>query len=197
MKIVNKKIADLIEADYNPRVISEKQEEDLTKSLSKFGVVDPIIINKNKDRKNIIVGGHQRFKILKKLGKKTVPCLELDLTLEQERELNVRLNKSGGEFDIVMLKENFSDDELLKYGFEDFELGIFDMPDYSALDDEDVEGDMEGLESGVKKAIQVEFNDDEFEEAKRLHKELREKGVDLGQALLEVMRGADEKQFED
>ena len=53
------------------------------------------------------------------MGNTTVPCIELDLTLEKEKELNIRLNKSGGEFDFDMLEEHFDKDDLIEFGFED------------------------------------------------------------------------------
>lgn len=194
MKIIEKKIEDLIEADYNPRLLTDKQKKDLNESLTKFGIVDPIIINKNKERKNVIIGGHQRCRVWKEMGNKTVPCIELDLTLEKERELNIRLNKNTGEFDITLLKEHFDDEDLMGYGFEDYELGVFDKPDYSILDDEDLEDEMSEMEAGVKKAIQIEFEDDEFEEAKELHHYWREQGADVGMMLLEAMREAQQKE---
>ena len=58
MKIVKRKITELIAAEYNPRKINKVQEQDLKDSLTRFGLVDPIIININKERKNIVIGGH-------------------------------------------------------------------------------------------------------------------------------------------
>ena len=67
MKIINKNINDLIAAEYNPRQLKKDQYEHIANSIKRFGIVDPIIINKNKDRKNIIIGGHQRVKVAKDL----------------------------------------------------------------------------------------------------------------------------------
>ena len=36
-------------------------------------------VNKNKDRKNTIIGGHQRVKVARTMGIKEVPCVEIDL----------------------------------------------------------------------------------------------------------------------
>jgi len=58
MKIVNKKIADLIPAEYNPRQLSSDQREQISASLKRFGFVDPVIVNSHPDRKDIIIGGH-------------------------------------------------------------------------------------------------------------------------------------------
>ncbi len=113
MKIIEKNIRDLRQADYNPRQLTEKQHKELVDSLEKFGFVDPILINKNKSRKNVIIGGHQRVKVATMLGIEKVPCIELDLSLEEEKELNVRLNKNTGEWDWDMLANNFDTGELL------------------------------------------------------------------------------------
>ena len=121
-KIISKKIDQLIEAEYNPRQLTKDQYQNIKDSIQRFGIVDPIIINKNKDRKNIIIGGHQRVKIAKRLNMKEVPCLEIDLPYEKERELNVRLNKNNGEFDFDLLSDHFDLDELIDWGFKENEL---------------------------------------------------------------------------
>ena len=56
MKIIDKNIKELKFADYNPRTLTEKQFKDLKNSINEFGLVDPVIINKNPERKNVIVG---------------------------------------------------------------------------------------------------------------------------------------------
>lgn len=124
MNIKELNINDLKPAEYNPRQATAKQEQHLKESLRKFGVVEPILVNMNIDRKFIIIGGHFRVRELKKLGHKTVPCVIVDLNLENEKELNIRLNKNTGEFDFDMLANNFDIDELKDWGFEDFELGM-------------------------------------------------------------------------
>jgi len=90
--------------------------------LTRFGFVDPVIVNINSERKNVIIGGHQRTKVWKGLGHRSVPCVELDLSLDQEKELNVRLNKNVGSWDHDMLANNFDLDELKEWGFDDKDL---------------------------------------------------------------------------
>jgi len=133
-KIIHKQINDLIFAEYNPRQLSDTQYKHLKDSISRFGLVDPIIINKNKDRKDIIIGGHQRTKVWKSMGHRSVPCVELDLSLDQEKELNVRLNKNVGSWDHDMLANNFDLDELKEWGFDDKDL-------FHKIDDLDPEKD--------------------------------------------------------
>ena len=120
MEIVERKIKDLIHAEYNPRKLSPDQHKQLQDSLTRFGIVDPVIINKHPERANIIVGGHQRSKVWQELGNKTIPTVEVNLTPEKERELNVRLNKNSGEFDFELLQEHFNTDELVEWGFEEW-----------------------------------------------------------------------------
>ena len=96
MNIEKIEINKLKAATYNPRQISTKQYKDLKESITKFGLVDPIIVNKC----YTIIGGHQRYKICKDLEYKDIGCIILDLNKEQERELNIRLNKNTGTFDM-------------------------------------------------------------------------------------------------
>lgn len=137
MKIVKRKITELIAAEYNPRKINKVQEQDLKDSLTRFGLVDPIIININKERKNIVIGGHQRLKVWADLGNTEIDCNELNLTLDKERELNIRLNKNGGTFDDELVKEYFDYEELTEWGFTPEELFEQEETTADGLIDED------------------------------------------------------------
>ena len=121
MKIVEVKIEELKPAEYNPRGLTEKEFDDLSKSISEFGMVEPIVVNENEKRKNIIIGGHQRYYICKKLGWERMPVVYVNLTLEKEKELNLRLNKNLGHWDYDLLAK-FGEDDLLRVGFNSEEL---------------------------------------------------------------------------
>ena len=135
MKVKKIDINKLQPASYNPRQISTKQYKDLKESVNRFGVVDPIIINKD----FTVIGGHQRLKVCKDLKHTEIDCVVLDLTKEEERELNIRLNKSGGEFDLDILANEFEIEELKDWGFKEIELGlnIDKLDDSFTLDDSD------------------------------------------------------------
>lgn len=105
------------EADYNPRKITASQKKQIKESLLKFGFVNPLVINTNADRNGVLVGGHQRLQIAKEIGMKTVPIYEVDLTLEEEKELNIRLNKNTAGWDWDALNQHFNDDDLSSWGF--------------------------------------------------------------------------------
>jgi DNA modification methylase len=122
LKIVNKQIADLNFAYYNPRKMSKEQQADLRNSLQGFGVVQPAVVNINEKRYNVVIGGEQRIRVAKKLGEKSFPCVEVNLDLEREKELNVKLNKISGDWDLEKLRDNFDFTQLINLGFDAVEI---------------------------------------------------------------------------
>ncbi len=114
-----RKISELIPADYNPRKISEKQANELKKSLERFGQAEPLVVNSN----NRLVGGHQRLKILALLGDEevSVSVPHRPLTPKEEMELNLRLNRNLGDWEYKLLN-SFDHDMLKDCGFEGYEI---------------------------------------------------------------------------
>lgn len=126
MKVEYVSIDKLIPADYNPRRITETDRKDIKASLERFGFAEPVIVNRHPDRMNVIVGGHQRVTVAKEeLGYTEVPCVFVNLTLKQEKELNVRLNKNQGRWDFDALQKFFDKDWLKEVGFVDSELSFW------------------------------------------------------------------------
>ena len=115
MIIEKKQIADLIPAPYNPRQSTAKQEKHLKESLEKFGMVEPIIFNK---QTGYIVGGHFRVRELKKLGIKEIECVIVDLNEADEKELNIRLNANTGSWDWDTLANDWDVVDLEAWGME-------------------------------------------------------------------------------
>src|SRR5574343_267634 len=115
----SRKLSELKPATYNPRKLNPEQEKRLTDSIAKFDVCDPIIINAD----NTIIGGHQRIKVLSKQGVESVDVRvpSRQLSIEEEKELNVRLNKNLGEWDFNLLKD-FDMNMLKDVGFDSLEL---------------------------------------------------------------------------
>lgn len=125
LKIVYVPIDDLHFADYNPRTATAEQSDQLEKNLCEFGFVDPILVNSFPARKNIIIGGHFRVRIAKKIGLTTVPVVYIEIpTLKKEKELNIRLNKNTGEWDWAKLANFFENNDLLDWGFKESEFGF-------------------------------------------------------------------------
>ena len=122
MKITSVPIDDLQFADYNPRAATEKEAAELQKSIERFGFVEPIVVNSDSKRKNIIIGGHFRVRTAKQLGITEVPVYYVKISsVEKEKELNLRLNKNLGHWDAQLLVE-FDENLLLDVGFESGEL---------------------------------------------------------------------------
>jgi DNA modification methylase len=105
----------------NPRRITKVGLDDLTRSITKFGLPEPIVLNTD----NTIIGGHARYLTLKKEGITEAFCAipERILAPEELEELNIRLNRNiAGEFDFDKLANEFDVDKLLDWGFTKEEL---------------------------------------------------------------------------
>ena len=148
MRIEKRKISELIRAEYNPRKISVLQFQELKDGIEEYGLVQPLVVNENPERKNIIVGGHQRLKIWEELGNKEVDCSIVNLPLDKERKLNIKLNKNGGTFDDDLLKEFFEYEELIEWGFTPDELFDQDEKTEGLIEDDEIP---EVKESKVKR----------------------------------------------
>lgn len=144
LKITFIKVDDLKGANYNPRKHDEQAKEQLKKSVKKYGLVDPLIVNSSPKRKNILIGGHFRLKVAKELGYKEVPVVFVHIPdIKKEKELNLRLNKNTGEWDMDLLRE-FDMELLLDVGFGDEDLSdIWDDSLETEDDNFDVEKELE------------------------------------------------------
>jgi len=141
----------LLPAAYNPRKWDELALDQLMESIEKFGMQDALIINMATGRENIVVGGHMRLEALKRLGWTEAPCVFVDILDETlERELNLRLNKNTGQWDLEKLKD-FDISLLLDVGFGEQELSS--MWDGML----EVENDGFDIEKELKKAIETKI----------------------------------------
>lgn len=128
MEIETRRLADLKPADYNPRKElkpSDLEFKNIERSLKEFGYVDPIIINKD----GTIIGGHQRASVLKSLGYTEADCIVVDLSKQDEKALNIALNKIGGQWDMSLLRDALQDLTLSPVdvnatGYSDDELSV-------------------------------------------------------------------------
>lgn len=117
-------------AEYNPRKWDKEAESQLKESVTRYGVVDPLLVNSADERKNVVIGGHFRLSVFKSLGITTVPVVYINIPdIEKEKELNIRLNKNTGEFDWNILK-TFDEAFLSNVGFSSEDLDkIFEVED--------------------------------------------------------------------
>jgi len=115
-------ISSLVYTDYNPRMHSKEQAEQLKESIKNFGFVSAVVCNMAPGRENIVIGGQFRIEMAKELGITDVPVAFVNIpNLEKEKELNIRLNKNTGQFDFDILKF-FAEELLSGVGFSSVEL---------------------------------------------------------------------------
>ena len=99
IQLERKYLKDLIPADYNPRKDlkpGDAEYESLKRSIERYGVVEPIIWNQTTGH---IVGGHQRLKVLLNAGETETDCVVVELGENDEKGLNIALNKISGDWD--------------------------------------------------------------------------------------------------
>lgn len=139
-------ITELNAAQYNPRVALEPgmpEWEKLKTSIEQFGNVEPVVWNQ---RTGNVVGGHQRLAVLKSMGHKSIPCSVVDLDEQDEKLLNIALNKIKGQWDYDKLEEilsGFDYEVATASGFSAEEIavilasndGLGDDTDYGDWDD--------------------------------------------------------------
>jgi ParB-like chromosome segregation protein Spo0J len=130
MNIQKIKIDELLPAQYNPRkdlTENDKEYQKLKRSIQEFGYVEPVIWNK---KTGLVVGGHQRLKVLKDLGHDEVDCVVVDIDDTKEKALNIALNKISGEWQFDKLKDLL---EELDTGEFDISLTGFDMEEIEKM----------------------------------------------------------------
>ncbi len=140
MKVVQIPVMDLRPSEYNPRKWSEEAISGLTESIKKFGLVEPVLCNSAEGRENLVIGGHFRLKVAKDLGYTTIPVVYVDIPeIEKEKELNLRLNRNLGAWDLGLLAE-FDPSLLGDVGFTSEEMdeivGIDETPEVFDLQKE-------------------------------------------------------------
>jgi hypothetical protein len=177
----------------NPRVIRDEKFKKLVKSIEEFPkmmALRPMVVNEDM----VVLGGNMRLKALKELGYKEVPNdwvkSAKDLTDDEIRRFIIADNVGFGEHDWEMLANEWNVEELTDWGLDIPNFNAADI-DYSILDDENIDSHLDDMADGVKKAIQIEFEAEHYEEASELVKFWREQKLYIGGFLMEKLK--DEK----
>lgn len=174
----------------NPRLIKDERFEKLCKSIQeapKFMALRPIII----DGEGMILGGNMRYKALLHLGYKEVPDTWVkradDLTEEERRRFIISDNVGFGDWDWEGVANEWDVEELADWGL--------DVPDFEPTLNYDLLKEGDGLDSklkemqdGVKKAIQIEFEPEHYDEAFELVKFWRNQGLYIGGFIIERLK---------
>jgi hypothetical protein len=182
----------------NPRLIKDAKFEKLKKSIEDnpemLGARELIVYPYND--KFVIIGGNMRFTACKELGYKELPCkvLPSDYSAEQLRAITIKDNVAFGENDWENLANEWDAQELEEWGL-DVPMIYNEDIDYSILDDynEDTDQKIQEMEEGVKKAIQIEFEAEHYQEAFEIIKFWREQKLYIGGFLIEKLKEEKEK----
>ena len=120
MKTVDISTTKLRPAPWNPNQMDETMMSRLRESISKYGLVEPLVVRKIDEKRYEVLSGNQRLKVLEDLDFKGVPCVIVELDDAHAMLLAQALNGLRGEDDLALkgalLKEilsSVSEDEVL------------------------------------------------------------------------------------
>ena len=199
LKIIYKPTGDLVPYINNSRIHSEQQVQQVAASIKEFGFTNPILI----DEQGGVIAGHGRLQAAQLLDLDKVPTITLNGLSEAQRKayviadnqlaLNSELDLeklkleidslSGLEFNLDIL--GFDDTFMLELNFDADEL------DYSMLEDDEADESANEIASAGKKAIQIEFDIQDYDEAADLVRWWRER-AQIGQLIIALLQKAKE-----
>jgi hypothetical protein len=187
------KISEVKSNPNNPRLIKDDKFKKLVKSIQEFPEMlslRPIVVNADM----IVLGGNMRLKACKEAGLKEVHIIKADdLTEEQQKQFIIKDNVGFGEWDWEGLANQWDESELAEWGLDLPAFNTSSDLDYSILDEADVSDQLSEMTSNVKKAIQIEFESEHYEEASELVKFWREQGLYIGGLLMEKLKEEKER----
>lgn len=113
-------IKEIKEHPKNSRYIKKEMLAHLDKSISKHGLIDKPVLNQDK----VLIGGHQRVRLLKKKKIKSIQCWMPDRMLSDAdvEELLIGNNLYKGEWDWDHMANNWDVLDLLEKGFSEEQL---------------------------------------------------------------------------
>jgi len=177
----------------NPRIIRDDKFKKLVASIEGFPEMmekRPMVCVTDVDGKLFPLGGNMRLRAIQELGMKEIPdswvTLADDWTQEKRLEFTIKDNASFGEWNYDDLANEWDAEQLSDWGVDVPRFA--DDPDYSILDEEDTAQQLEDMANGVKKAIQIEFEAEHYEEAYELVKYWREQGGYVGGMIMEFLK---------
>ena len=185
------KIGDVIPNEKNPRYIRDPKFNKLVTSIKEFPQMlekRPIVVDENM----IVLGGNMRLNACKKAGLKEVWIdVAEGWTQKQKNEFIIKDNVGFGEWDWDILANDWQTEQLTDWGMDVWQPE--EEVDYSILDDDDLDNEIESMENGLRKAIQIEFEIEHYEEASDLVKFWREKDAYVGKMILDFLKQEKQK----
>jgi len=175
----------------NPRTIKDDKFKKLVKSIKEF----PQMLEKRAivvDEAMMVLGGNMRLKACKDAGiKKVWVDVAEGWTEEQKKEFIVKDNVGFGDWDWDAIANEWEEDKLDDWGLDVWQPE--DDVDYSILDDDDLTDQLKEMTEGVRKAIQIEFEAEHYDEAADLVRFWRSKDAYVGKMILDFLKSEKEK----
>ena len=146
IKVVTRKVADLIPYDRNPKIHPDSQIADLRDNIRRAGLNNPITIDEN----NRVINGHGRLYAIQQLGWEEVSCsIKSNKTEEEKKFIGISDNKiaENATYDNALLYQELKDmgEELreISGANEDFRAMEYQPNtapsfDYKEVDDDDL-----------------------------------------------------------
>lgn len=196
-KIERRKVDELIPYARNARTHSDEQVAQLAASIKEWGWTTPVLVDEDGE----IIAGHGRVMAARKLGIEEVPTMTATGWTKAQKQAYVLADNQiplNAKWDDNMLALELNDLEEMNFDLSLLGWGenlpeFAEMPDYSILEDEEMSDQLDEMASGVKKAIQIEFEAEHYEDAQELVKFWRSQGAYIGMMLVEKLRSEKEK----
>ena len=177
------KINKLVANEKNPRIIKDSKFKKLVESIKEFPEMlklRPIVV----DEEMVILGGNMRYKASIEAGLKEVPVkIAKGLTEEQKNQFIIKDNVGFGEWDWDVLANEWENKELKDWGMDVWQPE--EEVDYSVLDDIDLDEEITEMTKGVKNAICIEFESQDYEQAVEMIAMYRKAGAYVGGIILQ------------
>lgn len=185
------KISQVKANDSNPRYIKDHKFTKLVESIKEFPEMlkaRPIVVNKEM----VVLGGNMRLRACKEAGLKEVFIEQVDWSEEKQMQFIIKDNVSFGEWDWDVLANEWNNTEISDWG-----LDVWNWEDATkGLDlDEELSGDEKQIdvkhtisEDGYVRWEVILKEDDKKEVVSTLNRVKKDKGLELSQALIFVIK---------
>ena len=185
------KISEIKNNTNNPRIIKDDKFKKLVKSIKEFPQMlekRPIVV----DETMMVLGGNMRLKACIEAGLKEVWVdVAEGWTEDQKKEFIIKDNVGFGEWDWDAIANEWEQENLDDWGLDVWQPE--DEVDYSILDDDDLTDQLKEMTEGVRKAIQIEFEAEHYDEAAELVRFWRSKDAYVGKMILDFLKSEKEK----
>jgi len=195
-KVERWSIEKLIPYARNARTHSDEQIGQIAASIKEWGWTTPILV----DETGGIIAGHGRTLAAQRLKMAEVPVMVAKGWSDAKKRAYVLADNklalnAGWDNEMLMLELGEIGDlgfNMDLIGFDPSELNNSAV-DYSVLDGDDIDDQLDDMANGVRKAIQIEFEPEHYEEAQTLVKFWRDNKSYVGMMLINHLRNEKSK----